>query len=309
MAKVGIGLTGDILKTSVQEAAQEFIQEGVSIATPAVLRGDIIRTPDGKIDIAAIGERLGRAALGGGVVGGLFAGGGAAISAGYGLAAPSDVEIDNTIARINESELVPSEKTRLIKNIERLRETPREVSRTELDDSIDKLQSAIDEVEVLVPQEKETIRKELGKRFADFSEVLQDEPNPILAQAIARRALAGRMKLQIEPFIEKTFTEDDAKPLYDAVRNSSLLEGQMLDVFDGLNSLIFDGTIPAKHEIAAMSEVFGTDIAESLMQKRKQLGISKWETFVDAINIPRAILASYDMSAPLRQGLLMLPIF
>ncbi len=368
MAKEGLGFTGAILKLSVQEAAQEFLQEGVSITVPALTRGDIPRTLDGQVDFLAIGERLGQAALGGGLVGGVFAGGGAVFATIPSVARPTDASIDSSLTRIQESNLNPGEKIRLSKQLELLRAEPEAIvptepevsvedkqryidelrrladveravgnteaaeqmdreamelyeeitepevpAKTDLDISIEKLGRAIDEIEVIRPIEAEQISEELGKRFANFAEILQGEPDPIIAQRIARSALAGALKMQITPFIEGTFTREEASPLYDSIRNATLLEGEKISAFDGLNKLIFGvpegrGSIPARHEIAALQEIFGKDIAESLIKKRKQFGEGGWQTAMDVINIPRAVLASYDMSAPLRQGLLLLPL-
>ncbi len=518
MAKEGLGFTGDILKIVVQEAVQEFLQEGVSITVPALTRGDVPRTPDGQVDFLAIGERLGQAALGGGLVGGVFAGGGAVFATIPSAARPTDASIDSSLTRIQESNLHPGEKARLSKQLELLRVEPEAITptepapivegkvepffgyqplpvtpieareatkaltkskieqldenvkkcprctnatleafgirpskpvilgigvrdefqkngfilkpitpgvnikegttvgefikdnpeggfyimtanhamalidgkltdfaegtgrrkvvgafeilakptptpeisvedkraaiahlrsladteravgnieagerldreaaelfeeiekpivpKTDLDKSIEKLGQAINEMEEVRPIEAEQISKELGKRFGDFAEILQGEPDPIIAQRIARSALAGALKMQITPFIEGTFTREETLPLYDSIRNATMLEGEKISAFDGLNKLIFGvpegrGSIPARHEIAALQEIFGKDIAESLIKKRKQFGESKWQTAMDVINVPRAILASYDMSAPLRQGLLMLPL-
>lgn len=363
MAKEGLGLTADILKLMTQEALQEFLQEGVSIAVPALTRGDVPRTPDGQIDFLAIGERLGQAALGGGLIGGVFAGGGAVFATIPSTARPTDAAIDSSLTRIQESNLHPGEKARLSKQLELLREPVPPISETELadkqaaithlrsladveravgnteaaerldkeavdlfaeierpvvpktdlDNSVEKLGRAIDEIEEVRPIEAEQISEELGKRFGDFAEILQGEPDPIIAQRVARSALAGALKMQITPFIEGTFTREETLPLYDAIRNATLLEGEKISAFDGLNKLIFGvpegrGSIPARHEIAALQEIFGKDIAESLSRKRKILEPDKWQTAMDVINVPRAILASYDMSAPLRQGLLLLPL-
>ncbi len=493
MAKEGLGFTGDILKLSIQEAAQEFLQEGVSITVPALTRGDIPRTPDGQVDFLAIGERLGQAALGGGLVGGVFGAGGAVFATIPSAARPTDASIDSSLTRIQESNLHPGEKVRLSKQLELLRAEPKAVTptepteitaeaeeraefteqtpedaqralrifqiyqetgneailedlppgaevkispkdislglaktldtpakraefktnfinaigavelgevaykdlvaeavayqevwgetdplatgllryvglakakpgisvedkraaithlrsladveravgnieagerldreaaelfeeiekpvvpKTDLDKSIEKLGQAINEMEEVRPIEAEQISEELGKRFGDFADILQGEPDPIIAQRIARSALAGALKMQITPFIEGTFTREETLPLYDSIRNATMLEGEKISAFDGLNKLIFGvpegrGMIPARHEIAALREIFGRDIAESLIKKRKQFGESKWQTAMDVINVPRAILASYDMSAPLRQGLLMLPL-
>lgn len=76
MAKEGVQFSGKILKHSIEEGLEEFLQEGVSLSTPALLRGEYPRKPDGSPDLMAIGERLAGAALGGAFAGGILGGAG-----------------------------------------------------------------------------------------------------------------------------------------------------------------------------------------------------------------------------------------
>jgi hypothetical protein len=75
LAKKGVTFSSNLLKHSINEAIEEFAQEGVSVGVPAILRGEYPKTPEGKTDWVAIGNRLGEAALGGGVAGGILGGG------------------------------------------------------------------------------------------------------------------------------------------------------------------------------------------------------------------------------------------
>jgi hypothetical protein len=55
-----------------------------------------------------------------------------------------------------------------------------------------------------------------------------------------------------------------------------------------------------------MEQVFGREIVRELLAKRA-LGVKVFENFVDAINLPRSLLSSFDLSAPLRQGVVLAP--
>jgi hypothetical protein len=74
--KEGAKFIGRLLKHSVEEGIEEFLQEGVAFAVPANLRDDMPRRPDGSPDLWAIGQRLGGAFAGGAWAGGILGGAG-----------------------------------------------------------------------------------------------------------------------------------------------------------------------------------------------------------------------------------------
>lgn len=76
MFTTGKQFGAEILRHSVEEGLEEALQEGVSISVPALFRGEYPKKEDGTIDYWALGERLGEAALGGAVAGGVLGAGG-----------------------------------------------------------------------------------------------------------------------------------------------------------------------------------------------------------------------------------------
>ena len=72
MLKTGKTFGADILRHSIEEGLEEFAQEGVSISVPALFRGEYPKKEDGTIDMWALGERLGGAAVGGAFAGGVL---------------------------------------------------------------------------------------------------------------------------------------------------------------------------------------------------------------------------------------------
>lgn len=306
--KEAAGFGGGVLRTAIEESVEEFAQEGVSISVPAILRDDYPKKPDGSIDLIAIGERLGEAALGGFVASGFLGGAGAMVAAAPGVAAPTKVELESTVKRVQESKLSEDEKKAVIRDIERITEKGIEdvdVPVVEPDDLAIKLNSAIEEAEVFRPGEEAEISKERAKRFSEYEEILKDEPNPILASHVAKSALAGTLKIEISPI---SLSETDVSSMFERVRQSTLSSGQKIDVFEGLEKLAFRHQIPSRHEIESMGKVFGKDTVSILIKKRKAAGKAGWDKIVAGINLPRAILASYDLSAPGRQGILLLPM-
>lgn len=69
---------------------------------------------------------------------------------------------------------------------------------------------------------------------------------------------------------------------------------------DALQKLT-NGGVPAAHEQKLLERAFGKETAGQLSQLAKSGGLRKLG--VDVMNLPRAIMASADLSAPLRQGL------
>ncbi len=100
---------------------------------------------------------------------------------------------------------------------------------------------------------------------------------------------------------------------------SKVMESPKLQIYEKINAGLtlndiignpkmktVGGRVPTNRELALLEQVFGKDFTEAIKSHR-----GKWDEFkeqfkntaVDILNIPRAIMASADMSAVLRQGL------
>lgn len=115
-------------------------------------------------------------------------------------------------------------------------------------------------------------------------------------------ALKGKTtKPVIEPFREK-FSQKEAKALFDLFKNDKKYQW-----FESLNARIalkklFDGEVPTKGELDLLARVLPKDFIKYALQMRtvkQKLG----DAFIEGVNIPRALMASVDLSAPFRQGL------
>lgn len=439
------GFGASTLKLSIQEAAEEFAQEGVSIGIPAALRKDYPKLPSGKPDVVAIGERLLAAALGGGFAGAVLGGGRAALAVTPQLAAPTETETQEAIQIIENSKLPLVQKQVLMQELEGLSElaeakpaaegetyyhgtsvvnmekikrgefeggrynaislskdktvsewhakrtsrkegktggegivTPislskdakifttkdvpqdmkeRFLSETEIDtfarlngfDGIDlaqlekdgivkaqlgpesevrifnpnilrvggltvdiakqnqRLNSALDEVVVLKPGQEAAIKRQKAIKFEAYADILKQVPNATQASYIALRALSGKELIEIAP-LKNQISEQEIEPFFDRVRSSTALETEKIHMNSALQKLFFEGKIPARHEIDALRILFPKETINRLITIRKKVGKDKWDTAMDAIQVPRSILASADLSAPGRQGLLLLPL-
>ncbi len=74
-----------------------------------------------------------------------------------------------------------------------------------------------------------------------------------------------------------------------------------------LVDLMEKGTLPSFKEIADLEKIFGAPQLGSVLRKAKGWPSKLWQEFWELANVPRAIMASWDMSAPLRQGVLLAP--
>lgn len=75
---------------------------------------------------------------------------------------------------------------------------------------------------------------------------------------------------------------------------------------EALMKMLGGGELPAPWEQKLLTEVFGPDFGKAIDVARRA-GPDIWGNLIQAANIPRTILASYDLSAPLRQGIMLAP--
>lgn len=103
---------------------------------------------------------------------------------------------------------------------------------------------------------------------------------------------------------EAGLTEGEIAALYNQVKSELLVENKKF--FKWLNTdaalrKLLSGNIPTRGEIELLENMFGSELAGAILAKRP-ISEKIWELTVDTLNIPRAILASFDFSAWLRQG-------
>jgi hypothetical protein len=115
-------------------------------------------------------------------------------------------------------------------------------------------------------------------------------------------SLAGELpKAQFES-LRQNIGQTDIDNLFKIVKdNTNISEWDKLPAGQGL-AKIFDGGLPTEGELKLLNQVFPKEFIEtvlakrSLFQKMKGMGL-------ELANIPRTMMATADLSAPLRQGL------
>jgi len=121
-------------------------------------------------------------------------------------------------------------------------------------------------------------------------------------------ALKGKLpKVQFES-IRKKIGQTDIDSLFNQVKGSPLLsEWDKITARTGLAKLLGEagGQVPTKGELSLLKSVFGGDFTKAILDKRTLLQKIA-EAGYQLANIPRSIMASFDLSAPFRQGVFLI---
>jgi len=168
-------------------------------------------------------------------------------------------------------------------------------------------------------------RKKQYGAFAGTRESMKAEGVPLDQLGAAHGAERGFR--EPKPYFEPKFTEpyqrgetlvepitpDDIQSLYQQIETSPVFErpfaGELgyerQNTIDAMRDLLIHGELPTKAERATLEEVFDKELIDLLTNKRYWFGERGLDLFMDIINLPRAIRSSWDLSAPLRQGLIL----
>lgn len=119
------------------------------------------------------------------------------------------------------------------------------------------------------------------------------------------KVLQGKLpKVDYESIAEQ-FTEEDIAKLANRINfSNSLLPLEKTKALTALHNLLgAEGAkVPTAGEIKLLSEVFSKNFVEAMLDNRTLMQ-KVWHNTKSALNIPRALMASYDLSAPFRQGI------
>jgi hypothetical protein len=117
--------------------------------------------------------------------------------------------------------------------------------------------------------------------------------------------MKGEMdKVKFESIREK-IGQEDIDSLFSTINDSiEISEFEKLSAGKGLAKLFgeFGGNVPTEGELSLLNKIFGSELTDAALSKRSLFKKAK-DVGLDILNIPRSLMASFDVSAPLRQGL------
>lgn len=167
-----------------------------------------------------------------------------------------------------------------------------------------KVTNLIKEARPVRAEQKILRTEELGRRVSEAERLA--EAVPALEKAtVSTRALKGQLPTaEFAPVAEKV-TKEEMDDLFNMIWKSDAQYFDKLNTDTALKKILIEGKIPTAGEDKLLSRFLGEDFVKALRSKRP-LSKKVREAILDTLNIPRAVLASNDMSFPGRQGLLLL---
>lgn len=107
--------------------------------------------------------------------------------------------------------------------------------------------------------------------------------------------------------VRNALTQTDVDNLFTLVSKNNILRPfEKINAQRGLQKLLGaeGGRVPTEKELELLSEVFPQQFIESVLSNRGTLS-KVWQGGLETLSIPRAIMASADLSAPFRQGIVL----
>lgn len=153
-------------------------------------------------------------------------------------------------------------------------------------------------------EETQALRSaELGKRVGRAAASLEQGQGREAFQR-SKGALRGELpRAQFEP-PEPGLTPEDVGSLFERVKDLNRPYLTKLRTAEGLETLLL-GKVPTAGELGLLQDAFGPELVKAALSKRSR-GQKTAEFVLDLANLPRATLASFDISFPLRQGALLI---
>lgn len=142
---------------------------------------------------------------------------------------------------------------------------------------------------------------ENARRLEEYGKAVQEDPTAA-GHAAAKKLLAGKYPTLHWGNFEE-FNEDAADAMHKFIVDHPAFEGWIKvhaqDAIDKARS----GVTPTRYEEKALRQFFGPDVTNQIM--RSVPGFRKLKArLYDIANIPRAVMASFDVSGAGRQGLM-----
>ena len=153
---------------------------------------------------------------------------------------------------------------------------------------------------------KQALKPKVARYAAARTKGLAEGMKPSEIQAASKAQLTGKMEEFTGDTLARHLTDPEIEALKAHVLKANLLPFNEARMFETLDDMLYKNILPEPAELLRMQEVFGDGIIKAIMSNRP-LSQKLMDATFDVLNLPRAFLASFDLSAPLRQGLVLLP--
>jgi len=171
------------------------------------------------------------------------------------------------------------------------------------EDPVQKVITALKEAKPIRKAQEALYTKARGEKMAKALEVGEKVKGEKGFYAELGQFKGELPKVQYESLRGK-IGQVDIDSLFNKVKESPLLnDWDRLTAREGLAKVFgqYGGQVPTKGELKLLEKTFGPDFVKAVSEKRpllEKLSEAGYQLF----NIPRSLMASFDMSAPLRQG-------
>ena len=177
-----------------------------------------------------------------------------------------------------------------------------------IDDPVKKITMAIKGAKPIRKVQEQIYSKERGERLGQAMAVGEKIPGEKGFFTQLGKLKGELTKVEFES-IRNKIGQKDIDALFDIINKATDVTGfENITAKTGLAKLLGarGGRVPTEGELALLRKIFPADFTKALMKKR-----SLFKKMTDAglqlANIPRSIMASFDLSAPFRQGLFLGP--
>ena len=174
-------------------------------------------------------------------------------------------------------------------------------------DPVQKIVNALGGAKSLRNKQDLIYSAERAKRAGAINEIGANVPGEAGYKAQLGALKGALPKVEFET-LRKELKQPDIDELFKRVEsNPKLLPFEKITAKSGLAKLLGEegGYLPTPGEIKLLEGVFGPEFTQAVLSKRTTMQRFFANT-KDALNINRALMATFDMSAPLRQGVFLI---
>jgi len=169
-------------------------------------------------------------------------------------------------------------------------------------DPVKRIIQALKEAKPIRAEQEALMKAERGKRIAK-AKAMGEEMGGEAGFYAQLGSLKGKLpKAQFESLRGK-ITQQDIDFLFDRIRQSEMNDWDKISAQTGLGKIFgeFGGQVPTESELKLLNDVFGKEFTDAVVENRTFL--QKFMIGVEEVlNVPRAVMSSFDLSAPFRQG-------